>query len=118
MIFCAHTKIPPWEEQSILRELEHNQVNCILLANIYKQEEAQFGVFGQTYCPVIARYIEANFTPVAKFGNWTDEPGSYVNHGVVILKRKQPSVEGGASQIGEVGSVPATPFALSLPGGQ
>jgi ABC-type amino acid transport system permease subunit len=117
LIFFAHTKIPAWQERSILKEIETNHVNYILLANICKSREVQFGILGQTYCPVISRYIEANFVPVARYGDWTSEPKSYENHGVMILRRQRPIGEGSASQIEAVTSIPATPLSLPLPAG-
>ncbi len=118
LIFFEHIKIPPEQERSILKEIERNHVNYILLANIYKSQEAQFGILGQTYCPVISRYIEANFTPVAKYGDWTNEPMSFVNHGVMILRRKQPMTKEDVSRIEAAASVPATPLSLPPLGGQ
>ncbi len=90
LILFKEVKIPPWQERSILNEIERNRVNYVLLSNMCKSEEIGFGVLGETYCPLIGRYLEENFAPIAKYGDWTHEPMWSWNHGVMILQRKQP----------------------------
>ncbi|MBF0595403.1 MAG: hypothetical protein HQL22_10625 [Candidatus Omnitrophica bacterium] len=80
--------IPPEQEMKVINELENSRVNFILLSNRIHSQEPGLGIFGQTYCPNIAKYIDANFIPVAKFGDWQNEPGWAWNHGTVILQRK------------------------------
>ena len=51
--------------------------------------ETGLGIFGKTYCPLIAQYIHDNFIPlIRQGGDWTQPPGWANNHGVMILKRK------------------------------
>ncbi len=89
LIFFDHIKIPPQQEASIIKELEKNKVNyCLVSSRAYARLEHGLGIFGQTYCPLIARYINDNFIPLARFGDWTNEPGWAWNHGTLILKRK------------------------------
>jgi len=46
------------------------------------------GIFGQTHCLQIAKYLEENFEIVAQFGDWENPyPGWIWNHGVRIYKR-------------------------------
>ncbi len=88
LIFFDHLHISPEQEHKILSEIEKDRVNFILLSNRMYSQEMDLGRFGQTYCPVIAKYIDANFTPVAQFGEWQTEPGWGWNHGTRIYQRK------------------------------
>lgn len=89
LIFFDHIKIPPEQEMSVIRELESKNVAYVLMSNRIAASETGLGVFGKTYCPLIARYIEEKYTPVGRQGgNWNEEPGWGHNHGVLILKRK------------------------------
>ena len=89
LIFFEHIKIPPEQEKSVIAQLQRNHVNYILISNrAFARQEHGLGIFGRTYCPLIAAYIQDHFVPIAKFGNWTDEPGWAWAHGTMILKRK------------------------------
>jgi hypothetical protein len=69
--------------------LEKNHVNYVLLSSrAYARKELGLGFLGTTYCPLIGKYIQDNFIPIAQFGDWKDEPGWAWNHGTLILKRK------------------------------
>ncbi len=77
----------------MIAELEKNHVNYILLSNrAFAREEQGLGFLGTTYCPLIGKYIKENFYPLARFGDWSDEPGWAWNHGTLILKRKGHSI--------------------------
>jgi hypothetical protein len=89
LIFFEHIKIPQSQEKSVIAELEKNHVNYVLLSSrAFAHQELGLGFLGKTYCPLIGKYIQDNFTPIARFGDWTDEPGWAWNHGTMILKRK------------------------------
>lgn len=102
LMFFEHIKIPREQENAVIKDLERHRVNYVLLSNLSKSVEYGFGILGKTYCPIIGRYIEENFTPIAEFGDWVHEPLWSRHHGVMILRRKQPM--GNA-----VTSGPATP---------
>ncbi|MBI5416265.1 MAG: hypothetical protein HZA29_05570 [Candidatus Omnitrophica bacterium] len=90
LIFFDHIKVPPEQEKEVLAELEKNKVNWIVLSSRqHATEEYILGILGKTYCPLIGAYIDKNFTTVAQFGDWVNEPGWAWNHGVRVLKRKQ-----------------------------
>ena len=89
LIFFDHIKIPTEQEQSVIGELEAHHVNYVVISNrAWARLEPGLGMFGQSYCPLLAQYIKTNFTPVARFGDWSQEPGWAWNHGTLILKRK------------------------------
>ncbi len=89
LIFFDHIKIPPEQERSVISELEKNKVNWVLASSrMNATQEPGLGVLGKTYCPLIGKYLEDNFAPVAQFGDWQNEPGWAWNHGTVILKRR------------------------------
>ncbi|MDE2009912.1 MAG: hypothetical protein KGJ09_07535 [Candidatus Omnitrophica bacterium] len=91
LIFFEHIKIPPAQEKSVIAELVKNRVNYVLLSNrAFAHQESGLGILGTNYCPLIAKYIEDNFTALVHFGDWKDEPGWAWNHGTCILKRKVP----------------------------
>ena len=74
----------------MIAELEKNNVRYIVLSSrAWARQEFGLGLLGQTYCPLIGKYIQENFEPIARFGDWTDEPGWAWNHGTLILKRKE-----------------------------
>ena len=89
LIFFEHIKIPPEQEKSVIAELEKNHVNYVLLSSrAFARQEPGLGFLGTSYCPLIGKYIQDNFVPIARFGDWTNEPGWAWNHGTLILKRK------------------------------
>jgi hypothetical protein len=52
-------------------------------------DEHGLGVFGKTYCPLLAKYVQDNFTPaIRQGGDWNRPPGWANNHGVIIFKKK------------------------------
>ncbi|MBF0504193.1 MAG: hypothetical protein HQL14_03725 [Candidatus Omnitrophica bacterium] len=89
LIFFEHIKIPTAQEKSVIADLERNHVNYVVLSSrAYVRQELGLGFLGQTYCPLIGKYIQDNFIPIAQFGDWTNEPGWAWNHGTLILRRK------------------------------
>lgn len=89
LIFFEHIKISQAQEASIIQQLENKKIGHVLMSNRIASSEIGIGIFGQTYCPLISRYIQENFTPIIREGgNWQAEPGWGHNHGVIILKRK------------------------------
>jgi hypothetical protein len=110
LILFRETKIPPWQERSILNELERNHVNYVLLSNLGNcPQEIGFGVLGETHCPIIKRYLDENFVLIAKYGDWTHEPLWSRYHGVMILRRKLPGGHPVGQRGGAATSGPATP---------
>lgn len=86
LIFFEHINIPPEQEKKIIVELE--KVNYVLISSrAYVKLEPGLGVFGKTYCPVLGKYINDHFEPVAQFGDWQNEPGWAWSHGTQVLKR-------------------------------
>ena len=89
LIFFEHIKIPLEQERSVIAQLEENHVNYVLISNrAFAHQELGLGLLGKTYCPLIGKYIQDNFVPITRFGDWTDEPGWAWNHGTTILRRK------------------------------
>ncbi len=87
-IFFEHINIPVEQELKIIKEIEDAGINTIVLSNRFVSPEKGLGVLGQTYCPVIGKYIRDNFIPVIQFGNWQHVPGWGWAHGTLILERK------------------------------
>jgi hypothetical protein len=89
LIFFEHIKITTDQEKSVIAELERNHVNYVLLSSrAFARVEYGLGFLGSSYCPLIGKYIQDNFAPIARFGDWNHEPGWAWNHGTLILKRK------------------------------
>ncbi len=89
LIFFEHIKIPTEQEQAVIAELEKNRVHYVLVSSrAFARQEYGLGFLGSTYCPLIGKYIQDHFSPVARFGDWTNEPGWAWNHGTIIFKRK------------------------------
>ena len=88
-IFFNVFHIPPQQELSVIRELEKNKVNYVLLSNRMKVNSRELGEFGKNYCPLLYSYIMKNFTYHYRYGgNWNAPAGWANNHGVILLKRK------------------------------
>lgn len=88
LIFFDHIKISPAQETTIIKELMAHNIRYILISNRVASTETGLGIFGQSYCPLIYRYLMENFSPVFKHGgNWQEQPDSSKNHGVIIFKR-------------------------------
>jgi len=89
LIFFEHIKIPMEQEKSVIADLEKNHVNYVLLSSrAFARQELGLGFLGTSYCPLIGKYIQDNFVPIARFGDWKNEPGWAWNHGTLILRRK------------------------------
>jgi hypothetical protein len=88
LIFFDHIKIPPEQEQSIIAQLEAQHIAAVLVSSRQSAHEHGLGTLGVSYCPFITQYINTNFSPIAKIGDWVNEPGWAWNHGTLILKRK------------------------------
>lgn len=89
LIFFDHIKILPEQEVKIIKELESNNVAYVVMSNRIASSERGLGIFGQTYCPLIAAYINEKYAPFTRQGgDWQKEPGWGNNHGVMIFKRK------------------------------
>lgn len=89
LIFFEHINIPTEQEQTIIAELEAQNVNTILISSRAQSGEPGLGVLGATYCPLLGQYITDHFEPVIFFGDWKNPPGWAWNHGTQILKRKK-----------------------------
>jgi hypothetical protein len=86
--FFTFMNTTPEQEQKIILRLEQNNVNYIVLSNRCQSTEAGLGTLGQTYCPLLARYILDNFIAIETFGDWNKPAGWVDNHAVRIFKRK------------------------------
>lgn len=94
LMFFRHNKIAPEQEASVIADIERHHINYVLLGNLYKSKtEARIlGTLGETHCLIIGRYLDDHFVPIATFGDWANEPGGLWNHGVRILRRKEPAI--------------------------
>jgi hypothetical protein len=88
IIFFDHINIPSEQEEKIISELSSKNVGYVLVSSRQNSSEQGLGILGQTYCPLIAQYINTNFEPVAQFGDWEKPPGWAWNHGTAIFKRR------------------------------
>jgi len=87
LVFFEHINITEKQEQKTISEMEDGNGNWVIISNRAVSQEQGLGVFGKTYCPLLAKYIGDHFTVVAEFGDWVNPPGWAWNHGVRILKR-------------------------------
>lgn len=88
LVFFEFAKISLAQEIKILKELDTNHVNYIVLSNFYQTDDHYRGTFGESYCPLIAAYLRDNFEPIAQLGEWNSTPGWADHHGVTIFKKK------------------------------
>jgi hypothetical protein len=88
LIYFEHINIPPEQEKDIIASLEAKKINWVVVSSRMNAREQGLGKLGITYCPLIGKYLQDNFTPVTQFGDWQNEPGWGWNHGTVVLKRK------------------------------
>jgi hypothetical protein len=89
LIFFDHIKIPREQEVSVIQELQAHNTAYVLMSNRMASDEHGLGVFGRTYCPLLAAYIHDKYKPlVRQGGDWTQPPGWANNHGVIIFQRK------------------------------
>ncbi len=88
LIFFEHIKIPPEEERKVIQDLENKHVDWIVLSSRSVSSEHGLGILGKTYCPILGKYLEDNFSVAATFGDWQNPPGWAWNHGTKILRRK------------------------------
>ena len=90
LIFFDHIKINTDQEKEVISALDRHAVNHVLISSRSSATEHGMGTFGKTNCQILGRYIDEHFIEVARFGNWTDDPGWGWNHGTKILRRKAP----------------------------
>ena len=90
LIFFDHINIPEEQERKIIAELNEKNIKHILISSRQKSGETGLGIFGQSYCPLIADYIKTNFEQIALFGDWKNPPGWAWNHGTAIFRRRSP----------------------------
>ena len=84
-----HANIPPEQEQEMITQLEEKKVNFVVLSNrAFAVEDPTLGVLGQTYCRLLAQYLNDHFKVVATFGDWQNPAGWGWNHGTKILERQ------------------------------
>ncbi len=88
LIFFEHIKIPTEQEKRIIDELKNQNVAYVVLSSRFSSAEQGLGILGQTYCPLIAQYINNNYEPAVRIGDWMNPPGWAWNHGTLILKKK------------------------------
>ncbi|VAW14585.1 hypothetical protein MNBD_BACTEROID05-179, partial [hydrothermal vent metagenome] len=60
-IFFEHINIPPAQEIKIIKDLEKNRINWILISNRMNSQDVGLGLLGVSYCPLIGKYIDQNF---------------------------------------------------------
>lgn len=87
LIFFEHKHISEEQEHKTITDLIDKNVNWILISNRAWSDEPGMGRFGETYCPLLSKYIQENFQVVLTAGDWQNPPGWAWNHGVLILKR-------------------------------
>lgn len=88
LIFFEHINIYQDQEERIIAELEKEKVNYVLISSRAYAREPGLGEFGKSYCQILGSYVAKNFEEIARFGNWTNDPGWSWGHGTKILKRK------------------------------
>ena len=89
LIFFDHLKIPFEQEVSVIKDLERQNVNYVLMSTRVVSLEMDLGILGRTYCPLLAKYLGDNFAQIyQQGGDLQRNPGWADNHGVFILKRK------------------------------
>jgi hypothetical protein len=77
------------QDESLIRSIEDNRIDTVLLSNRVITNEIGLGVFGRDYCPLLYAYLEKNFEIAKEFGIWTHVPSWANYHGIRILKRKK-----------------------------
>lgn len=88
LIFFEHINIPTEQEEKIIKELEEQKINWVLLSSRLESDKKGMGIFGKTYCPLLHQYIDNTFEEVVRYGDWVNEPAWAWNHGTKILHRK------------------------------
>lgn len=88
ILFFDFYRISDEQQAEIIKALEEKRIRYVLISNRMQSFEVGFGTFGKTYAHVLARYLEAHFKEVARFGDWSKSPGWFENHATKILKRE------------------------------
>ena len=89
-VYFQHMIIPEEQERQVIQDLEREKVNWVLVSNRAISIEGGLGLLGRDYCTVLWKYIDKNYQPAARFGQWSSSPSWAWNHGVIIFKRKVP----------------------------
>lgn len=86
-MFFDFVNIPIEQEKRIIRDLEKEQVNYIVMSNRVHSPEAGLGRFGVTNCKMLGSYIDHNFTPIIIFGKWENPAIWSWDHAIKIYRR-------------------------------
>lgn len=86
-IFFEHIHISPQQEEKIIRELEKNNTQFVVLSSRSFSERSWLGHFGKDYGVRLYPYVMENFLPVASFGDWSREAEAIEPHAVRIYRR-------------------------------
>ena len=88
-IFFEHIHITAQQEKGIIRELEKNNTQFIVLSSRSFSEKKWLGYFGKDYGRLLYPYVMDNFSPVANFGDWSQEAGAVDPHAVRIYRQNK-----------------------------
>ncbi len=87
-IFFEHIHITTQQEKGIIRELEENNTQFIVLSSRSFSVKKWLGQFGKDYGTLLYPYVMDNFSLAASFGDWNQEAGAIEPHAVQIYRRK------------------------------
>ena len=90
LIFFEHAKMTEAQERDVIANLEKKKVNWVLMSNRTQAAPQEKGIYGASFCRVLAPYLATNFEEVAEFGPWNRTAGWVSNHAVKILHRRLP----------------------------
>ncbi|MFA5089133.1 MAG: hypothetical protein WC552_08910, partial [Candidatus Omnitrophota bacterium] len=88
LIFFEHFNIFEQQQRDVIAELEKNNTTYVVLSNRSVLSAPGMGIFGQTYCQILADYLQRDFAAVASFGDWAVPAGWAENHATRIYKRR------------------------------
>jgi hypothetical protein len=85
--FFDYMNVTEQQERRIIGDLENKQVGYFLVSNRSEANETGHGIFGKSYCPLLADYLATHFQKTMVFGDWEQPADGSPNHAVTIYKR-------------------------------
>ncbi|MEW6102614.1 MAG: hypothetical protein AB1630_02150 [bacterium] len=85
--FCLPDRLTLNDENRVIEDIEREKIRFVLISNTtfaFTRKEA--GIFGQTHCIKLAKYLERNYSLLKIYGDWNGKV-DWLYESIAILKR-------------------------------
>lgn len=88
--FCLLDRLNLNDENRVIKDIEREKIRFVLISNAtFSLTRKEDGIFGQTHCIRLAKYLERNYKPLKIYGDWDGEI-DWFYESIAIFKRYKP----------------------------